>query len=230
MSLLDVLKTIGGRLWGDVRPRAPAPPPPGVDARQHAVHALMDYLATVEFTLDQGDESPSRSFRIKRANLLDEWPDDPKDLVFPTIVALPGEVVLTGRGFANDLDEQTRDLFGPGTCVLPLHEHQEKFVLEVWATTRFQRAAIVAGLEGAFDPAEEYSGLRLALPGYFGQVARFTLDSNQRQDDPDSARRRRNSRLTVRLEVDVVRLVRVVELKASARATVVPRSKPLPPA
>jgi|SRR5580698_154881 hypothetical protein len=221
---------VEGFLWGDVRPERVPPPPSELDARQHAIHALFDYLADVEFSLDENGDGKVRQFRIKRSNFLDEWPDDMKTLVFPSIAALPGEVTLTGRGFANDLDESTLDVFGKGTCVLPLHEHQEKIVLDVFATTRFQRAAVVAGLETAFDASEEMSGIRLRLPRYFGQVARYTLEKTEIVDDADSARRRRQAKLTVRMEVDVSRLVDVVEIRPRATATVVPRSRPLPPA
>jgi hypothetical protein len=105
--------------------------------------------------------------------------------------------------------------------VLPIHEHQERIVLEVWATTRFMRAAIVAGLQSAFDASEEMSGIRIPLPHYFGQVARFTLEGDARVDDENSARRRRRQRMTVRMEVDVVRLVNTVPILPETEVVVV---------
>jgi len=143
-----------------------------------------------------GPPGPPAAFRIPRSHLLDEWPDALKSLTFPSIVVLPGDPVIIPRGLANSVDESTHDTFGRGTAVLPLHEHQERIVLEIWATTRFQRAAIVAGLQRAFDPAEEMSGIRITLPDYLGQVARFTLEGDARLDDDDSPKRRRRARLT----------------------------------
>jgi len=231
MGLLDsIRKLVAGTLWGDVTPALPVPAPLPLDARLQAIAALLDYVAKIEFSVDNSP-APPRRFRIRRQNLLDEWPDDMKDMVFPTIAVEPGDVAIIARGLTNSIDESTVDQFGLGTAVLPLHEHQERIVLHVWATTRFQRAAIVAGLEGALDPDEEMSGVRLVLPNYFGQVARFTLEGNQRVDDPDSARRRRTARLIVRMEVDVCRLVNVEELPPEGATTeieVVTKGDPTP--
>jgi hypothetical protein len=222
----NVREKVVGFLWGDVRPERVPPPNDELDARLHAVHALFDYLSKIEFALDEDGDGKTRAFRIKREQFLDEWPDDMKSLIFPSVTALPGEMVLTPRGLTNDLDETTTDKFGKGTCVLPLHEHQEKIVLDVFATTRFQRAAVVAGFERAFDASEQMSGIRLPLPRYFGQQARFTLERVDMVDDADSARRRRQAKLTVRMEVDVCRLVDVVTFEPRARVTVEPPGPP----
>lgn len=228
MGLFDRLRSIvEGALWGDVVPEQVPPPMPHLDARQHAVAALLDYLALETFRIDDSPNAP-KGFRIPRLHLLDEWPDDEKTLTFPTIVALPGEVTIIPHGLVNDVDESTRDVFAPGTSLLVTHEHQERFPLEVWATTRFERAAIVATLERTFDPTEERSGLLLELPRYFDQVARFTLEGSQKIDDPDAARRRRRARMTIRLEVEVVRLVAVSELEPSAEVEVVSKDDPTP--
>src|SRR3974390_74479 len=181
MSVFDILKRVAGTLWSRVIPEQPRIPNPPLDAREHAIAALLGSLAGVTFEIEN-PPGPPAAFRIPRSHLLDEWPDALKSLTFPSIVVLPGDPVIIPRGLANSVDESTHDTFGRGTAVLPLHEHQERIVLEIWATTRFQRAAIVAGLQRAFDPAEEMSGIRITLPDYLGQVAGFTLQGGRGPD------------------------------------------------
>jgi hypothetical protein len=222
VGFFDALrKIIVGTLWGDVVPSRPDPPKQHLDARLWAISALLDYVATISFEIDNSPSPNPKAFQIPRENLLDEWPDSMDTMVFPSIAVTPGEPVITPRGFSNSIDESTLDLFGVGTALLPMHEHQERIVLEIWATTRFQRAAIVAGLQTAFDEAEEMSGIRLPLPDYFGQTARFTLEGDARVDDENSARRRRRARMTVRMEVDVVRLVNTVPILPEVETVVV---------
>lgn len=229
----------GQSLWGAVFPPRRPPRTPTIDARQHALEALADYVREIRFSFDThaeleegleaGEEGRVKHFRLRRDRIFTEWPDDDATrLLMPCVEFLPGLATANYPGLTPSADERSADLFGEGTVLVPQYEHVETFELEVRATTRAQRHMLLAGIEQALQPSEDLGSLRL-ITGHYGQTARFLVMETQRVDDEDSVRRRRRATLSVQMGIDVVRLVRVSRiLSVQVPVTVVPSSSPLP--
>jgi hypothetical protein len=212
-------------LWGAVFPPRPPPPAPFEDARQYALEALADYVAEIVFT-----EPGGKTLRIVRDRIFAEQPDDANTAqLMPSVEFLPGTAEHNFPGLTPAADEASFEVFGPGTVLVPQYEHVERFQIEVRATTRAQRHMLLAGIEQALQPSEDYGELRL-LTDYYGQPARFTTIEGQVVDDESmTGLRRRRAVLTCSMGIDVVKLVRVVPIRSvRAEVAVVPSGLPLP--
>lgn len=216
-------------LFGAVYPPQPPPPAPTEDARGQALEALADYLAEIVYQVPQGTSGQTQALRLQRDRIFTEWPDDANtQQLMPSIEFLPGIAEANAPGLTPTVDEASYGIFGPGTALVPQHEHVEQIRIEARATTRSQRHLILAGLEQALQPDENLGCVRL-ITGHYGQPARFRLVETERTEDEDSARRRRKGMLTVEVGIDVVRLVRVAQIQAvQVGVTVVPHGSNLP--
>lgn len=208
-----ISRLLVGTPWGSVFPPRQPIPFTAESARTHALRALRAYVNELTFYRAMGPGVPPAPFQIAKDRFLLEWPDSPEQELFPRIVVMPGPMEVSPLGIGGlSPDEDTRDVFGPGTVVLPQHEHVERVTLQVHASTKSMRRAVAAGLEVAFSPTEERAGILFTLPEYFGQTARFTYAMRSHNDTEDNARKRRMMDVQLDLQVNVVRLVRYASL------------------
>lgn len=227
----DALRRIlPGFLFGDVYPVRPPLPLTGEDGRTHALEALRAYIAEIVFMLPS-PPGPSKPFRLDVDRIFIEWPDSMTEKLFPSIEFLPGQVQAAPRGLVPDIDESTVDQFGRDTALVVQYEHVEDITLEVSATTRAQRRMICEGIESNFQPVDGLGELRLRMPRYYNGTVRFSILERLNTDDEDSARRRRRSGFTIRMWLDIVKLVNVGRLKpngATVEVGMVPPGQSLP--
>jgi hypothetical protein len=200
-------------LWGAVFPPRALPPMPAEDGRTHALRALRQYVSELTFMLNMGPGVAPKSYRLEPSRFLIEWPDSIEQLLYPSVVCMPGVMETRGLGLGVSADESTRDLYGAGTVLVPQHEHHEQVKLHVHASTKAQRRMVAACLESAFSPTEDRSGIVFSLPAYYDQTCGFLLVERNREDGVDNAARRRTEDLTLELQMNIVRLVRYVPLQ-----------------
>jgi len=156
-------------------------------------------------------------FTVPRDSIMIEQPDDIVDLKFPSIAFLAGTGTIDPLGLgAPQLLEETLDRYGDGTAIVLASEYSERFTLEMWASSRAERRALVAGTSVALRGIEESYALRLSLPDYFDQVAEFSLEESRLIDDPDAVRNRRRAHLLVNMRMPEVFLVNVERFRALA--------------
>jgi hypothetical protein len=212
--------------FGAVFPPRPLLPLPSEDARTHALRALRAYVVEVTFQLNMGRGAAPKPFQIEEKRFLLDWPDSPQQMLYPSIVVLPGpmEVYPPVELGGAMIDEDSADVHGPGTVLTQTHEHYERLTLQVHASARAMRRSIAAGLESVFSPTEERTGIVFRLPAYYDQTCRFTLARRSRsgvEGDADAARERRTEDIALDMDVSVVRLVRYAALAPRAELEVV---------
>lgn len=222
-AIRDVL--VGNQL-GDVYPYEDPIPPPIYDGRTAGLRILKKYYSELVFYRsggvdDGGDALPPVPFSIAERDIHVEWPDDESDLRLPSIVLLGQAAAdIVGVGLTSNLDEGTIDQYGDGTVVATVGEHTEQLLVEVWADTKAQRRAIIAGLEQAMIPLEQMSGLRFRCPDYYDQLVVFSLGSVEVVDDDSSTFARRKARLVMEMRINVVAVVRTKFLEPTAELEV----------
>lgn len=220
-------RILRGTPFGAVFPPRPPPPNPSVDGRTHALRALRTYLREVTFQLPDPPHG-TKSFRIEHSPTQPRIhigrPDWAQELLLPSIVFTAGEQEYLPIGLTPQTFEDSRDRYGAGTVLTCSYEYQEKVGVEVWASTKAQQRALLAGVEAALQPVEEFAGIRLVLPDFYAETARFTPLSRTNVDDDDAGRRRRRTDLVFEMNFNLVRLVRYVEVRPQATADVAPAS------
>ncbi len=203
-----------GSVFGTVQPTPQERPLPDFDARSHALRRFADFLALCEFSRT-GDEggAPVR-YRVPRANIFVEQPDDVSRLRFPSLafIGQRGKHEPYGLGPAALLDD-TRDVYGKGTALLDLGEYQEAFTIEVWSSHPAERRSLIAGLTTVLRLDEASQSVTLTLPGYYDRTACFWLNESHYNDDPDIIRGRRRGAVFAELRVQEVALVDAVTLR-----------------
>lgn len=193
--------------YGEVFPPRPAQPLPTTDARTYALRAFADFIATLNFRRAGATPGQAIEFSIARENIHIEQPDNMEDGVFPSIAFLPGRATYDYFGLGPPyMDEATFGVFAPGTVLITPGEYKESFTLEVWASKRAERRAVLAGLEAALLNEETSTATRIELPAYYGLVASFSLDQRELVDD-DAARNRRRGHMMITLSVPIAQLV-----------------------
>ena len=201
MGYIDqALKFAIGRFFGTVYPPAPPSPTPARTGRSHCMNRLAEFLAAVEFSRTGDKTKEVVTFRIPRANIFTEMPDEPERLTFPAIAFVPGrarnESMRLGPPF---LIESSYGVAGPSTGLLDLGEYTETFTIEVWSNNEPERAALKSGVELVFRLAQDSGSLRLSLPDYYGGFCLFSLQENMNVDDDNVVRGRRRGQVFVEL-------------------------------
>lgn len=215
-ELRDILP---GNPWGEVFPPRRNPSPLAVDGRTIALSLLRKYISLLTFyraggidpaTGVRGEPIP---FKIPDRNIHIEWPDQEKDLEFPSVVFMAEEpAVYAAIGLNSYIEEDSKDVYGKGMVVQWQSEYTENFQIEIWASKKAERRAILAGLEIALSPTEQMYGIRFKMKDYFGQAVCFTLGTRQIFDEPDAARDRRRARLGLEMRFNTVALVNINSL------------------
>ncbi len=215
-------KEVRAVLWGDpfgeVYPRREPPPPPIYDGRTAALRILKKYFSELTFYRaggkdEVGETKPPIAYQVPWRDIHVEWPDDEDELHLPALAFLaqgPGEYDAIGMtGF---VEEDTKDVYSPGTVLTWLNEYVEKFVVEIWAETKAQRRSMIAGIEQALSPLQQMSGIRFRMPDYYEQLVCFSLETREIVDDEQATFLRRRARLVVQMRFNVVALVNCVDM------------------
>jgi hypothetical protein len=174
---------------------------------------LRDYISELIFFRAGDIGNPPIPFQIPKKNIHIEWPDNVEDLVFPSLAFLPSKGMYDAIGLTSYIEEETRDVFAPGTVLQWQSEYTETFQIEAWASKKAERRALIACLESDLVPTEQMYGVRFTMPDYYNEQVCFTLMSRTNIDDADSAKNRRRARLDVEMRYTVVRLVNYSEFQ-----------------
>lgn len=194
-------------------PRA-MPPLPTHDARSRALERLKEFLSRVTFRRPMASGQPPEAFRVPAQQIHTYQPDDIVPATVPSIAFVPGlgATVPIGLGPAVSVDD-TEDVYGEGTVLYTMGDHEETFVIDILAAKHAVRRAIVAGLEVVMGQGEESPALRLSLPDYYDRVATFLLGDVEYVDDGEVVKNRRRARVMCGLSVPKVLLVNRVTMQ-----------------
>ncbi len=215
----EVRDVLVGDPFGEVFPKREPPPPPIYDGRTAALRILKKYFSELTFYRAGGrdaggDQKDPIPFKIPYRDIHVEWPDDEDDLHLPALAFLAqGPADYDSIGLTNVVEENTVGVYSSGTVLIWMSEYQEKFGIDIWAETKAQRRAIIAGLEQALSPIQQMAGIRFRMPDYYDQLVCFELQTRELFDDEQSTFVRRRARLTVEMRFNVVALVNVETLQ-----------------
>jgi hypothetical protein len=206
----------------DSFPIRPDPGNPPLDGRTASLQELGRYLTGLVFCRVGPIGGQPIFFSIPLENFYVEEPGPEQDLEFPSMVVVGSESGIDGDwggGTASRIGgkvplDNTLNLFGYNTALVPQGEHEEVVELEVWSTEKPELRGIVAKLEQAFNPTQERSGVLLALPNYYFQTARF-VHYGTRWPVEGAVRNRRKAVLKIWMAFDVVELVNVSQMTIS---------------
>jgi hypothetical protein len=204
-ELKDILY---GDAFGEVFPPKENPDFLTVDARTAAMRVLRRYISLLQFFRAGDIGGKPIPFRIPEEDIHIEWPDNEVNLRYPSIVFLSqGRAQLAAIGLGTNLIEDSADRFASGTVLQVQNEYTENFAIEIHASKKPERRAILAGLEIALTPTEQMYGIRFTVKEYYDQVCCFSLGEREIFDEADAALNRRRARLYVELRINTVALV-----------------------
>jgi|ERR1700722_2280464 len=209
-----------GTPWGQVFPPKSAAPFPALDGRTAALYVLRDYVTALTFWRYAGPSAPPTAFQIKPENFYVEWPDFTADMVTPSVAIVHSRADYDVIGLVSYIEEETQDVYAPNTVLQWQAEYVETINLEIWTSKKSERRALLAGLETAFSPTEQASGLRFKMPLYYNELVVFTLMRREIMDEPDAARNRRRAQLEMEMRFNIVALVNVVDAKPVIKVNV----------
>jgi hypothetical protein len=209
-----------GTPFGEVFPPKANPNFLAIDGRTAALHVLRDYVCALTFFRSGGQGKPAIPFSIDPGNFYIEWPDSSEDMTFPSIAIVHSRADYDVIGLTSYIEEDTRDVFAPGTVLQWQSEYTETINLELWVAKQSERRGLLGALETAFTPTEQMSGLRFAMPEYYGELVCFTLNRREVMDEPDSARNRRRAQLEMEMRFNIVALVNYVPLTPTIQTKV----------
>lgn len=106
---------------------------------------------------------------------------------------------------------QTVEIYGTNKAVRVVAEAQAMLAITVWANNKHDRDALATMLEDVLEPLEDCTGLRLALPSYFGAHATYEKLSSFYDDDTQTAQTKR-LRATFVVRANVPQIVPVGEI------------------
>lgn len=197
-----------------IPPRAPVPAATQQeDGRTAALRTLKEYVTQLVFYLPMGEVTPygvtgtPAAFQIRPENFHIDWPDAIDDLKFPAAVVMPSRAVYDPIGLVAYVEEETRDVYAPGTVLQWQAEYQEVINLELWASKMPELRSMVAGIETAISPTEQMSGIRFRMPRYFNELVCFTLNRRENYGEADAARGARRLQLELQMRFNIVALV-----------------------
>jgi hypothetical protein len=209
-ALNNQLRTvIQGVPWGEVFPPRAQPPASqlSIDGRTAALHILREYVTNLTFYRFMGSGVPPQPFQIPAEHFYIEWPDSTEDMVLPCAAIVHSRADYDVIGLVSYVEENTRDVYAPGTVLQWQAEYVETINLEIWTSKQSERRAILAGLEVSFSPTEQMSGVRFMMPEYFNELVCFTMMRREIMDEPDAARNRRKAQLELEMRFNIVTLV-----------------------
>lgn len=220
-TILDVLNTLRGlvpgnhTLFGDVYPPRNLPPVgvPNKDARTIALELLGDYIAELTFKRPGPKGGTDIPFQVRREHFFVDWPTRPEELVMPSITVVHSRARCLPLGLTSYVAEETTNVYAPGTVVQCQAEYRETINLEIWCEEPSQRHAILGGLETAFMPSEQISGVRFVMKRYFNQKVTFDLTGREVIDTESSTLKRRVSQVELAMRLVTVRLVPVQQMR-----------------
>lgn len=224
----EITKLLQGTPWGTVgAPPKANPPPPAVDGRTACLRILKKFFSELTF-FREGDWDYTANkrkapipFQIGLDDIHIEWPDNESQLAMPSIVFLSGGTAgYESIGFVSYIEEATLNMYAPGTVVCWMGEYVESLAVEIWASKKADRRAILSGLEAALSPTEQMYGLRFRVPEYFNQLVSFAIDSREIFDEGDAVLNRRRARLILDFRFTVCSLVNAGDLLLEAAVMV----------
>jgi hypothetical protein len=211
------LTIIGGpqAVWPD----RPAQALPSYDARNAALKQFRRFLSTLMFQRSgpiADDTATSIPFRVPIENIHIYQPDDIKMAKMPGFGIVPSLGVTEAFGLGpNDPEEDSFDVWSPGTVLVVTGDYQENFTLEVWGSKQAERRALVAGVKAAMMVSQDSSALRLRLTEYYDRAASFQILDTIYVDGDEVARNRRRALITIQLQVSEVALINANRLRPS---------------
>lgn len=206
--------------FGEVFPPKPNPAPGAKDGRTVALETMAAYVTAITFFKANKTGLPNIPFQIKLENFHIEWPDNEQDLVTPCAIVMPSRADYDVIGLNSYVEEETRDVYAPGTVLQWQDEYIETVNLEVRATSRAERRAMAAGIEIMFTPTEQMAGVRFRMPDYYQQLVCFELNRREIFDDESSAKGRRRAQFEILMRFNVVALVNYSPLTPVAKVNV----------
>ncbi len=197
-------------------PRTDAPNLPDKGARFHALSRFLDFCAALPFMRTMQGEP--QAFRVPRAQMFVDQPDSvvgaPDGAPLPTLAFLTSEnddmSEEDGWLGPSQIMDETANVFAPNTVLFWVGDLIEDVILEVVSDKPAKRRAIIEGLKQALRSSDDGGALRLVLPGYFNQIATFTYQTAEYEQEPDAVRNRRRARLKINLYVPEVMLANAV--------------------
>ena len=178
------------------------------DVRSAAALALARHLSALTF------EPIGQHRRFTEVG--DEWPAFLTRYRPPAACVLPAGWKYGDWSFTPTLLEDTWEPWGQqGFGLYKTAELECEMEISLRTTSPAEREVIVLAIEDAFhDPQMLMSQKRgprnsiiLPMPEYYGQTARFSLQSGRTIDDPDSAiRERRDAVMTVSVQASKVKV------------------------
>ncbi len=218
----EAFALIVGRWFGQVYPAKEPRPLPAADARDHALRRFREFLAALVFSRKGDTPGSTISFQVPIDSIFVDQPDDPQRLTFPAIS------IVSARGDHDtyklgpfELQDDSLDVYGPGTALLEQGWYEEEFTLEVWGNHPADRLALLAGIKAAMRMSQRSYALILTLPNYYDQTAQFSLEASQSVDDPSVILGRRRAQLYIALGVSEVLLVNAATLQPAVVVQVV---------
>jgi len=217
----SVAKLIKGRLYGTVFPPKPNPRNLSVDSRTVALRTLAQYIGAMTFYRPGSAKgAPSIPFKIPPEHFFIEMPDDKQSMPFPCIVVVHDTAKYNVIGLVSYIEEDSQDVYGPGTVVMWQDEYTENIQLEVHCNYKSERRAILAGIESSLSPTEQQSGIRFHMPDYYDQLVCFTLNNRRLIDEPNSMRHRRKATIGIEMRFNIVALVNYKTMRPTVRVVV----------
>lgn len=213
-----------GRIVGNRLPLQADPGPAAKDGRTCALEALGRYL-TENLYRRLGDatdpspvpgQAPAVPFSVPPANFYTDEPDPEVDMLFPAIAVAGGDAEKTTWLGGGEPDPKSRDVWAPGTALVPLWRHEEDLQLKVYGSQLASLRGLMGGIEQLLQPSNGVGSVRLLLPDYYGEVCRFQLAGTDWTPQLDAVRNRRYAVHRLRFDVKIVRLVAYVEMLPSA--------------
>jgi hypothetical protein len=210
----------GGTIVGNRLPLQIDPGPAAKDGRTCALEALGRYL-TENVYRRLGDavdpspvpgQAPAKAFSLPAANFYTDEPDPEQDMLFPSIAVAGGDAEKSKWLGGGEPDPESRDVWAPGTVLVPLWRHEEDLQLKVYGSQLASLRGLMGGVEQLLQPSNGVGSVRLVLPDYYNEVCRFFLVGTDWTPQLDAVRNRRYAVHRLHLDMKIVRLVAYAEM------------------
>lgn len=183
-----------------------------MDMSYNVRNAIIEFLKGLTFTRYTVSTNKPLTFQFSSVNW--EWPTPNKELVFPAVTVLdPINEDYAAHSLTPTVLEDTYDP-NTGFVMVKDGEYIAELPVTIWAEDRYQRAAIIEGLEIAMNPDIFRMGIFLPMPMGYGRLARFTMIGFKKLDTAETTFKGRLQTLfRIRVEADYVRRIQIPILK-----------------